>query len=94
MGLNIVAVGQPPKHLVRLNSDGTLDSSFNYSISGSIRDIALDSPGGSGLTEFFKLRQAAATSFALTMTARSTLPFYSRMPAIYLKSELRRRAVV
>ena len=42
---DIVANGQAPKHLLRLNADGTLDTSFNYTLGSEIIGIALDSLG-------------------------------------------------
>ena len=41
----IVAGGQPPKIMIRLNADGTLDPSFNYSLSILPRQILIDSLG-------------------------------------------------
>lgn len=42
---DMVANGQAPKHIIRLNADGTLDPSFNYTLGVSIQGIALDSLG-------------------------------------------------
>ncbi|HMT09208.1 MAG TPA: FG-GAP-like repeat-containing protein [Pyrinomonadaceae bacterium] len=40
---DIVANGMTPKRLIRLNSDGTLDTSFNYTQTNLLADIAVDS---------------------------------------------------
>ncbi len=37
--------GQGPKNLVRLNADGTLDTSFNYTFSNTVQEITMDSLG-------------------------------------------------
>jgi uncharacterized delta-60 repeat protein len=42
---NIVANDQDAKHLVRLNSDGTLDTGFNYTLNSNINTITVDSLG-------------------------------------------------
>ncbi len=56
--VGLVAGGQGPKHLLRLNADGTFDSTFNFTLSGSnnfINNIEMDSLGrllllGNGFT--------------------------------------------
>ena len=40
-----VAGGQSPRWMVRLNADGTLDTSFNFTSSGTVRAKAIDSLG-------------------------------------------------
>jgi len=47
---NIVAGGQPPKFLIRLNTDGTLDTGFNYTPTGFPANAFIDSVGRIALT--------------------------------------------
>ena len=42
---NMVANGQPAKHLLRVNADGTLDTSFNYTLGSEVGTCVLDSLG-------------------------------------------------
>jgi uncharacterized delta-60 repeat protein len=42
---NIVTDGQAPKTMVRLNSDGTLDTSFNFALDSLVYGITIDSLG-------------------------------------------------
>ncbi len=45
MAWDIVAGGQGPKPMVRLNSDGSLDTSFNFTLSNFVSGITIDSLG-------------------------------------------------
>jgi uncharacterized delta-60 repeat protein len=42
---DMVANGQPAKNLLRLNADGTLDTSFNYTLNSQVDACVLDSLG-------------------------------------------------
>jgi uncharacterized delta-60 repeat protein len=53
---NVVAGGQAAKNLLRFNSDGTLDTSFNY-ILGGPSDISIDSLGRLVLAGFIQTPQ-------------------------------------
>ncbi len=54
---NMTVNGQGPKNLVRLNADGTLDTSFNYTFSNWVQDIAMDSLGRVMLNGLFPTPQ-------------------------------------
>ncbi|MGC2238338.1 MAG: hypothetical protein WA584_19445, partial [Pyrinomonadaceae bacterium] len=57
MCLNIVVGQNAPKHIVRINADGTHDTSFNYTLGSFPSDIALDSLGRIGLVGSFQFPQ-------------------------------------
>ncbi len=84
-GIDLVAGGQLPKQLLRLNADGTLDSTFNFTQTAFIDNIAADSlgrllitgsfttPNGTRLLVRLNDDGSPDNSFNFTLAANTTL---------------------